>query len=1416
MAQRRSRNRRSSARRSSNVSCFLDDNTNIIDNNDPQWYNRTILRPSTSFVLTKTASSILNPDSMADETQMSNNWYKNLSRSESSKLMEEIVRSKVNNRNNESVDSTRVEPVTESESETESQRKRTKLRVNQKKVNMSDKSNVFSRALEKTTESRIINLTVQMPEGNESESTNDDSRTIKRIKPALFRNNKRSKENSNFDDLFHSDSTTENLQASTRNSRSSLKRKSKELIVHTSTPEVAHKFKKTQLEKLDEVDSTQLEKSGSVNKTLDKTLLVTPATALRNRSILGTSTNKTPMKSSQKQAGSATVYDSVDMSLTIVENKSQKKRAALFSQESRTNNDKNLFDEIFDDEDDDDEPNPSSANELVKDVSSGKTQEQNPDDNREANESETSSIPKYIRRTRSVVLRKLNSESEDEGIFDSQRENNENHEKTNEEENEKSRQSLKQGQDHNASRRSLRASQIINNSRNVTKSQSELISNKSFDHTNRTAPNVTLNRKSYESSSGSKVIEKAKHLPYESSDDEIIINVSKSTKASAAQNDAEHEDFHDSLKHGQGRSESQRSLRDRQNIKNSRNSSETQSILNSNKSLKKTNTATFNQSLINKGNKSSSSSKALEKTKHVSYKSSDDEDTINTSKSKKSIEAQGKTTKSFSQHEALTPDLTFDQFQKSPKPSNKSSRKSKNAQDSVDEHADNEHGNTITPEITNKPRSRLFKSRTKVSDGENAFDKILDTENSAASQKSKVTISSQFSNYILRKIDVIIKLNGFNHLINVQRSSGSLHSKESMQSLNDTRTYSRSVNKSVLNHSENSFQANKSVANENTRNNSQQDESEDENSTIPNHIRRTRSRLFQRSEIVENNAFDDVLNAGNSEANQSFQNNSQSQKSQSLKLSVSQDSNKTLQRSVSHLREAKKQYSQTSNKPQVMLQRVECPKASGDSCNDSLKENHRGNNFQKSTKKLNPSMNKGSPTISDLSRSNVEDGNSSTNLTNASNRVGEQSFEKSNAPHADIEENTNNEGVPSRRSSIETSSDGTPKSKPNKNLTTPHIPEKSINEDYLSDDLLHTPNPAQSTLKISGKRITQFALRNSIINEIDSPHSPTSSNRGPSPPAANSVIANEIGERQSEKEIDDNEDEDVEVDIINNSDVSEYPMLTRHLNDIPYEAEKSTSEEEAAPFLSAGPLTSKATKTKANENTSTIEESVWVEVKKKTDALKVIMETQKKQQEAIQREREHEKARTEAKLKRAMAQRAAELKKQRKKPIDKAYYVNGKLYKQPKLPVPKKWVTDRLYKYLWKHMEPKFGLSARIQSEKFVMKLSNVFTVVTRRKKYENYKEDVDDLMVSMAELGIIKDRYDFYRFCREYMPYSFRIKVVPMQLPGNLRNIPYEPELVHKPILPDRSGSYESRSNSDSNSKSNDKNESGSSSESE
>lgn len=182
-----------------------------------------------------------------------------------------------------------------------------------------------------------------MPEGNESESTNDDSKTMKRLRPTLFRNNKRLKGNSsNFDDLFQSDGASEIDQSNSRHSRSSLKRKSKELNDHT-TSEVFQKLRKTQLEKVVEADSSSLEKtfSKSRNKTLDETVLVTPVRELRNRSIMRTSTHKTPIKSSQKHVGATTVYDPVDMSLTMVANNTQKKKAALFSQENKSRAEQN-------------------------------------------------------------------------------------------------------------------------------------------------------------------------------------------------------------------------------------------------------------------------------------------------------------------------------------------------------------------------------------------------------------------------------------------------------------------------------------------------------------------------------------------------------------------------------------------------------------------------------------------------------------------------------------------------------------------------------------------------------------------------------------------------------------------------------------------------------------------------------------------------------------------------------------------------------------------------------------------------------------------------------------------------------------------------------------------------------------------
>lgn len=134
--------------------------------------------------------------------------------------------------------------------------------------------------------------------------------------------------------------------------------------------------------------------------------------------------------------------------------------------------------------------------------------------------------------------------------------------------------------------------------------------------------------------------------------------------------------------------------------------------------------------------------------------------------------------------------------------------------------------------------------------------------------------------------------------------------------------------------------------------------------------------------------------------------------------------------------------------------------------------------------------------------------------------------------------------------------------------------------------------------------------------------------------------------------------------------------------------------------------------------------------------------------------------------------------------INEAYIVNGQVYKRPKLPRPKYWATDRLYHFLWKIMEPKSKLLTRVHSEKFMEELSDIVSSIVKSKKYEDYVTILNKLMKKMAKLGIIRTRNDFYNFCYDFLPYDFRVKVVPMLLPGKGRNIPYDPETLHKSLL--------------------------------
>ncbi|XP_043257946.1 serine/arginine repetitive matrix protein 2-like [Colletes gigas] len=140
-------------------------------------------------------------------------------------------------------------------------------------------------------------------------------------------------------------------------------------------------------------------------------------------------------------------------------------------------------------------------------------------------------------------------------------------------------------------------------------------------------------------------------------------------------------------------------------------------------------------------------------------------------------------------------------------------------------------------------------------------------------------------------------------------------------------------------------------------------------------------------------------------------------------------------------------------------------------------------------------------------------------------------------------------------------------------------------------------------------------------------------------------------------------------------------------------------------------------------------------------------------------------------------------KKQPSKEVNKAFLVNGQVYKVPRLARPKPWVTKHLYNYLWKCMEPKYGLNTRVISEKFINELSQITTLILKKKSYSKYRPEMQILMKEMARLGIIENRNDFYHFCQDFFPYELRIKLVPMLLPGNKKNFPFDLSKLYKSL---------------------------------
>jgi len=62
------------------------------DKDNPQWFNLTSVRPSTSINLSKRASDVLNSDSNANEMEITEEWYKNLSQSDTFNKLKEVAK----------------------------------------------------------------------------------------------------------------------------------------------------------------------------------------------------------------------------------------------------------------------------------------------------------------------------------------------------------------------------------------------------------------------------------------------------------------------------------------------------------------------------------------------------------------------------------------------------------------------------------------------------------------------------------------------------------------------------------------------------------------------------------------------------------------------------------------------------------------------------------------------------------------------------------------------------------------------------------------------------------------------------------------------------------------------------------------------------------------------------------------------------------------------------------------------------------------------------------------------------------------------------------------------------------------------------------------------------------------------------
>ncbi|XP_075212072.1 uncharacterized protein LOC142319081 [Lycorma delicatula] len=118
-----------------------------------------------------------------------------------------------------------------------------------------------------------------------------------------------------------------------------------------------------------------------------------------------------------------------------------------------------------------------------------------------------------------------------------------------------------------------------------------------------------------------------------------------------------------------------------------------------------------------------------------------------------------------------------------------------------------------------------------------------------------------------------------------------------------------------------------------------------------------------------------------------------------------------------------------------------------------------------------------------------------------------------------------------------------------------------------------------------------------------------------------------------------------------------------------------------------------------------------------------------------------------------------------------------KSIKMSKLKKPKNWVSQHLYNFIISKLEVTYKLRSRLRAESFVVYLSDKVDMITALKEKDLYQKHVQELILEMARLKLIKTLYDFYDFVCTYLPDHFYHKSVPSVKPfGRPASVPIPP----------------------------------------